>query len=232
MEKSNPKSILIIDDDPGLLQMIGNFLEVTGMSVLPAENGETGIDLFRRHKPDAVLLDLVLPDTDGLTILKTMSEENPTIPLIMLSGKASKSDVVAALKFGAWEYLDKPLPTLDSLKDAIDRVLVRAQQIKEKEEYQASLEKVVEEKSIDLESRNHELQAAYKRFEKEKQKRKLAEMAIENEKNFMRAVIDRLGVPARIVLADFSIFLMNRDAAAFLPSNLLSQEVPSCGRQH
>lgn len=106
MKKRNDK-ILVIDDDQRLAEMIQEFLQSEGYLVSIALNGETGLTLTRKETFQAIILDLMLPDIDGLEICRTLRVSDTT-PILMLTAKGEPLDRVLGLEMGADDYLPKP----------------------------------------------------------------------------------------------------------------------------
>ena len=104
------QTILIIEDDPDIVELLQYNLEREGYRVISASNGELGLHEARRRKPGAILLDLMLPGMDGLEICRQLKQEDGTrdIPLLMVTAKGEESDVVTGLELGADDYLSKP----------------------------------------------------------------------------------------------------------------------------
>lgn len=104
------KTILTIDDEIHILELIKYNLENAGYNVLQAESGEEGLDILENKEVDAVLLDLMLPGIDGLEVLRRI-RTNPTkrkTPVIMLTAKGEEFDKVLGLEMGADDYISKP----------------------------------------------------------------------------------------------------------------------------
>jgi two-component system KDP operon response regulator KdpE len=99
--------ILVVDDDPQLLRAIRPTLAARGYEPHTAESGEAALDQFGRLRPDVVLLDLGLPDIDGLAVIRRIRERDET-PIVVLSARGEERDKVAALDLGADDYLTKP----------------------------------------------------------------------------------------------------------------------------
>ncbi len=119
----NPQpTILIIDDEPPIRRLLRAALEPQGYRVCEAENGQLGLQEAVACRPDAVVLDLGLPDMDGLQILKRLREWSQS-PVLVLSVRDREGDKVAALDQGADDYLTKPFGTAELL--ARLRVLLR-----------------------------------------------------------------------------------------------------------
>jgi two-component system KDP operon response regulator KdpE len=101
-------TILVIDDDQQVRRFLRTLLGGQGHTVVDAGTAQAGIDQIRRSRPDVVLLDLGLPDRDGLSVLAAMSPDEPRIPVIVLSARGREGDKVIALDHGADDYLTKP----------------------------------------------------------------------------------------------------------------------------
>ncbi|MGB4067050.1 MAG: sigma-54 dependent transcriptional regulator [Nitrospira sp.] len=115
------KRVLLIDDDPRVRTSLKMVLEPI-YDILQACDGQEGLDVFRKDEPDLILLDVILPGTDGLAVLQTLRLESKMTPVIMLTGTKSVKTAVDAMKFGAADYLSKPFD-VDELRIIIDRVL-------------------------------------------------------------------------------------------------------------
>ena len=100
-------SVLVIDDDEKLAAMIRDFLQENGFSVTIAGNGAEGLSIQRKQTLDAIILDLMLPDIDGLEICRTLRSHDNT-PILMLTAKGDPMDRVIGLELGADDYLPKP----------------------------------------------------------------------------------------------------------------------------
>lgn len=104
------KRILVVDDDPAVVRLMRGYLEKAGFDVLTAFDGETALHTLRREKPDLILLDLMLPDRDGIEITRIMRNDEVlcTIPIIMLTARVEDTDKILGLEVGADDYVTKP----------------------------------------------------------------------------------------------------------------------------
>ena len=98
--------VLLVDDDPAILEVLGAFLRGAGFEVLEAEDGEKALELF--PQADLVILDLMLPKVGGLEVARLIRQERPELPLLILTAKDRVEDKVAGLDAGADDYLVKP----------------------------------------------------------------------------------------------------------------------------
>lgn len=115
------KRILFIEDEAALQKTFGDILKSEGFEVISALDGETGLNLVKKEKPDLVLLDLILPKIHGLDLLKEMKQNENTknIPVIVLTNVESIEEIDKALELGATTYLVK---SDYSLEDVIAKV--------------------------------------------------------------------------------------------------------------
>jgi two-component system KDP operon response regulator KdpE len=104
---ANPFHILVIDDEPQILRALKTILIAKQFRVSTAEHGETGIAIAAAEQPDLIILDMSLPDMEGIQVCKEIREWSTT-PIIILSVRDSEKDKVAALDAGADDYLTKP----------------------------------------------------------------------------------------------------------------------------
>ncbi len=116
--------VLIADDDPFLRELLMHKLSAAGYVVFSARNGGEALDLCRQHMPDLVVLDAMMPITDGFEVLRRLKADPVTaaVPIIMLTALRREEDVVGALKLGAADYLVKPFIP-DELVARIGRLL-------------------------------------------------------------------------------------------------------------
>jgi len=147
--------VLIIDDDAGVRGVFRRVLERMGSEVLEAENGALGLDLCRQRNPGVVLLDLRMPEMDGLDVLSKLVVEHPETPVIVVSGQGTMTDAVEALRRGAWDFVSKPLPDNEILRQAVRRGVERSALLRENRAYSESLRSANERLSEAL----HELRS-------------------------------------------------------------------------
>src|SRR5438477_100447 len=101
------KTVLVVDDEPSIAQIAGDYLRHGGFCVLTASNGVDALALARAQRPDLIVLDLGLPRMDGLEVAKTLRREG-NVPIIMLTARIEESDRLAGLELGADDYMTKP----------------------------------------------------------------------------------------------------------------------------
>ena len=112
------ETVLIIEDDPSILRGLQMNLSLEGFRTILAHDGEEGLKHARSHKPDLIVLDLMLPKLDGIGVIKQLRASDPDTPVIVLSAKDNEGDKVLALSLGADDYVIKPF----SIVEVIARV--------------------------------------------------------------------------------------------------------------
>ncbi len=100
--------VLIVEDDPSILKGLQMNLGLEGFRTVCAHDGEEALKLFRSHKPDLILLDMMLPKIDGIEVIKRVRADDPDTPVIVLSAKDQEGDKVLGLSLGADDYVTKP----------------------------------------------------------------------------------------------------------------------------
>ncbi len=118
------KTIIIVEDEPDTAEMFAEMMRLSGYRVLKCYGGAAAISLLTNEKPDAVVLDLMMPDLSGLEVLAYMRRDPrlAQIPVIVVSAKSLPSDIKQGLDAGASVYLTKPVAFLD-LKKAVEKVI-------------------------------------------------------------------------------------------------------------
>src|SRR5690242_10689731 len=114
---STPTRILVVDDEPAILRFLRAGLGSQGYLVIEAQTGQAAIDAARQHRADLIVLDLGLPDIDGLEVIRHIREAGAALPIIVLSSRENEVAKVTALDLGADDYVTKPF--------GIDELLAR-----------------------------------------------------------------------------------------------------------
>ncbi|MEG7504990.1 two-component system response regulator GlrR [Enterobacter hormaechei] len=125
MTSRKPADLLLVDDDPGLLKLLGMRLVSEGYSVVTAESGLEGLKVLSREKIDLVISDLRMDEMDGLQLFTEIQKQQPGMPVIILTAHGSIPDAVAATQQGVFSFLTKPVDK-DALYKAIDSALEHA----------------------------------------------------------------------------------------------------------
>jgi DNA-binding response OmpR family regulator len=133
------QKVLVVDDEPQILDVVAKYLVRDGFQVATARDGEAALSAFNTNKPDLVVLDLMLPKVDGLEVFKRLRNLS-AVPVIMLTAKGDETDRIVGLELGADDYLTKPFSprelsarvkavlrraTTGTMLDTGERVLVR-----------------------------------------------------------------------------------------------------------
>ena len=111
------KTILVVDDEPKIVQLARDYLEHAGMRVLTANDGKFALTAAHAEKPDLIVLDLGLPEMDGLDVTRALRKES-SVPIIMLTARGEETDKLVGLELGADDYIVKPF----SPKELVARV--------------------------------------------------------------------------------------------------------------
>jgi len=114
--------ILIVDDEHSILETLQMFMEEKGFSVLTADTGGKALLIFEKEQPRIVILDIRLPDMNGLDVLKSMMEKNFPSKIIMITAFQDMETTIMAMKRGAFDYIHKPLD-IDQVEQAVDRAV-------------------------------------------------------------------------------------------------------------
>src|SRR5262249_55081670 len=118
------EKLLIVEDDPAIQRMIGDYFRHVGYDIIVAGDGESGARMAQSERPTAMILDLMLPKMDGLAVCRQLRERLPALPIIMLTAKDDVVDKVVGLEMGADDYLTKPF-SLRELEARLKTVLRR-----------------------------------------------------------------------------------------------------------
>ncbi|NTY59790.1 response regulator transcription factor [Mycolicibacterium sphagni] len=104
----NPITVLVVDDETVLAEMVSMALRYEGWNIATAADGASAITAARSSRPDAVVLDIMLPDMSGLDVLRKLREQNPQLPVLLLTAKDAIEDRIAGLTAGGDDYVTKP----------------------------------------------------------------------------------------------------------------------------
>jgi DNA-binding response OmpR family regulator len=115
-------TILVVDDEPAVAQVLSDFLTPQGYEVICAMGGLEGLSKLEKHRPEVVLLDVRMPDMDGITVLRRIREATPWVGVLMMSGNTDTEAAKETLALGAFDYLLKPFD-FEYLDRAIHKML-------------------------------------------------------------------------------------------------------------
>lgn len=115
------KRVLVVDDNPDIIGALTDFLELNGCKIFAATSGREAIDIVKQTDIEVALLDVRLPDINGVSLLDILKKEDPTIAVIMMTGYSTHKDIIDAMKKGASDFLLKPFEY-----DNLIMVMIRA----------------------------------------------------------------------------------------------------------
>lgn len=138
MTKKTKATILIVDDEESIVETLTGIFEDDGYEVVSASTGEKALEYFNDFSPEVVLLDVWMPGMDGIETLKMIREKNSDVSIIMISGHSNIDIAVQAIKFGAYDFLEKPL-SLEKVLVLTGRAVERQRLRKENIELKTSI---------------------------------------------------------------------------------------------
>src|SRR5436853_3008048 len=115
-------TILVVDDEAGIRQSVRGILADEGYRVLEAEDGRGALRLIESERPRLVIVDIWMPEMDGIELLRRIRDSDPMTPVIVISGHGNIETAVTATKLGAFDFIEKPF-SLDGLLHVVDRAL-------------------------------------------------------------------------------------------------------------
>ena len=121
--ETEKKKVLIVDDEREIVDFLGRFLQRLGVTAIKAYNGEEALKKFDQEHPDFIFLDIQMPDKDGITILREIKKIDSAVKIIIITGKDDKDLQAKAKKYGAIDYITKPLD-LSELSVKIDNYIL------------------------------------------------------------------------------------------------------------
>lgn len=142
-------TILVVDDDRASLQMLEDLLSLSGFTVLTAEEGRQGIEIFASHSPDLVITDIRMPHLDGLELLRNIRELDGLTPVILVTGHGDLDNAMRALRRGAYDFILKPVNPevlLNAARKGVDHYRLK----RFEQDYRRLLEEQVHERTREL----------------------------------------------------------------------------------
>lgn len=178
-------TILVIDDEAAIRSSFRHYLEDYDYEVIEAENGRVGLEMFRQHKVDLVLVDLRMPEMDGLEVLSHIHQHAALIPVVVVSGTGVIGDAVRALRCGAWDYILKPIEDMAVLLHVVEKTLEKARLFQDNQQHQEHMEELVAK-------RTNELLMANRKLHQEIAERKLVETKLLTYQDKLRQLVSQL----------------------------------------
>ncbi|MGB0034716.1 MAG: HD domain-containing phosphohydrolase [Candidatus Acidiferrales bacterium] len=157
MEK---EKILVVDDEEAIREVISTLLDSQGYRCTVRQNGRLGLDAFRKDSFDLVLSDIVMPEMDGLKLLAALRNEDPDVPVIMVTAMHDIAIALEAIRSGAYDYILKPFEK-DQLHLSVRRALEHRRLVLENRTYQSDLEHLVAERTQQLSIALQDLEQSY-----------------------------------------------------------------------
>ena len=152
--------LLIVDDEEAIREVVSTLLESKGYDCASVSNGRLAKEYLLQHSVDMVLSDMVMPEMDGLTLVEWLRKAEPDIPVIMVTAMHDLSTALEAIRRGAYDYILKPFEK-DQLYVSVRRALEHRRLVTENRNYQRNLEKLVEERTAQLQGALEQLERSY-----------------------------------------------------------------------
>jgi signal transduction histidine kinase len=200
------QKIIIIDDDENLAKSIKFFFEDHDCNVRIAYNGEEGIKLILNEEADVILVDLNMPKINGYEVITWVSKNFPATPVIAVSGIGNIKDAMQAIKQGAWDFVTKPIMNFEELEIAVLRAFEKAFLIKENNNYRENLERMVIEKTRELQVKSDQLEELVYDLKVAKEK---AEASDKLKSEFLGQVSHEIRTPLNAILSFSSLIKDN-----------------------
>ena len=135
--------ILLIDDEPDIVRVLGISLRADGYEVIPALSGAEGLEAFATHKPEIVITDIKMPGMDGIEVLEKIKDLDPNTEVIIITGHGDIDNTIEALKYGASDFINKPVRD-DALSIALKRAKEKLDIKRQLKDYTIDLEKKID----------------------------------------------------------------------------------------
>ena len=146
-----PRKILIVDDEHAIVDILRYNLEKNGYETICAYDGTEGLNIARQADPDLILLDIMLPGTDGFEVCRTLRDEGNNVPIIMITAREEETDKVFGLELGADDYITKPF----SMREVVARVRTNIRRASSQAAAAESSGNVIQFREIELDLDRH-----------------------------------------------------------------------------
>ncbi len=154
------ESILVVDDEEAIREVVSTMLESRGYRCTAVSNGRAAQEVVRKETPDLVLSDMIMPEMDGIKLLSWMREHDPEVPVIMVTAIHDISTALEAIRRGAYDYILKPFEK-DQLYLGVGRALQHRRLVLENRNYQINLQQRVDEQTAQLQMAITQLEQSY-----------------------------------------------------------------------
>jgi len=125
MNPTSAGTVLVVDDEQGIRDMLARHLRFVGYEVLRAGNGREALAILEHQCVDVVVTDLVMPEMDGVALMRALREGYPTVPFVAITGHVELRHLLTAMRLGAEDCLFKPLRDLGELEETVGRMVAR-----------------------------------------------------------------------------------------------------------
>jgi len=146
------KSILIVDDETDICHNLEAFFVDEGYTTFTASNGQAGIDLFYKIKPDLVIIDLHMPVMSGHNLLSKLSMEYPQIPKLVISGVGNINEAIQTFDEGSWDFISKPISNFKILTHKLKQLEEKASLLLQNQRYKEQFDQLVEKRIVAAQS--------------------------------------------------------------------------------
>lgn len=123
--------ILLVDDEKDFTEVLSERMEARGFKVEVADSGPAAIEIIKEQSFDAIILDLAMPEMDGIEVLKILLKENPDFQILFLTGHATLEKGIEAVKLGAFDFMEKPVD-IDTLIEKVNQAKTKRDHLSEK----------------------------------------------------------------------------------------------------
>lgn len=179
---------MVINDEALIRESIATYLEDSGFRVIQAADGATGLEMVARHEPEVILLDLRMPEMDGLQVLSKVTTQWHETPVVV-TGAGVLKDAIEALRHGAFDFISKPIIDLAILEHAVCRAVERRRLRRENRKHQTRLEIEVQSRIKDLQRRTSQLEQSNRKLESEMEEHRRTEEALRQSQSRRADVI-------------------------------------------
>jgi putative nucleotidyltransferase with HDIG domain len=162
--ESDRKTLLIVDDDQGVRELLADGLDAMGLPIRTASSAAEAFDLVREDPPRLVLSDIDMPGENGLELLRKIKKHDPDLDVIMVTGAVDADTAVQAIRRGAADYVTKPF-NLDEVQIVVERTLDKRRLINENRAHQERLEELVAVRTRELVEKKGEVERLYEELE-------------------------------------------------------------------
>jgi len=181
--------ILVIDDEALIRQSIATYLEDSGFEVLQADDGPSGLQMAHDQNPEVILLDLRMPEMDGLEVLAEVSRDQAETPVIVVTGAGVLKDAMEAVRLGAFDFISKPIIDMAILEHAVCKAVERRTLLRENKRYRLHLESEVETRTRALKAQTQQLEQTNRQLSAEMAEHRRTEAALRQSQSQLKDVI-------------------------------------------